>query len=77
MKDLLEFLLEELTGTKDFSIEEIEEEGRVVLNVKANPDNIGLIIGKGGKTIKAIQNILRIRGSLEKKSVYLSVSEKS
>lgn len=77
MKELLEFLLEELTGTKDFSIEEIEEEGRVVLNVKANPDNIGLIIGKGGKTIKAIQNILRIRGSLEKKSVYLSVSEKS
>lgn len=77
MKDLLKFLLEELTGKTDFLIEESEEPGRIILNVKADSDIMGLIIGKGGKTIKAIQGILRIKGSLEKKSVYLSVSEKS
>ena len=76
MKDLLEFLLKEITGKDDFTIEEIQEEDRLILQVKAKADIIGLIIGKDGKTIKAIQDILRVKGSLEKKSVYVSVSEK-
>ena len=37
---------------------------------------IGLIIGKNGKTIRAIRNLLRVRAAIEKKAVFVSVSEK-
>jgi len=76
MTDLLKFILEEITGSKDFDISETEEEGRVIIEVKADPANMGLIIGKGGNTIKAIQTLLRVRGRVENKMVSLSVSEK-
>ncbi len=77
MKDLLQHILEGITGKKDFEIEETEEEGRLHLNIIVDSDLIGLIIGKGGNTIKAIQNILRIKGSIENKYVHLTVAEKS
>ena len=75
MKELLIFLLKEITG-KEFSVEEIEESGRISLQVKADSQDMGMIIGKGGRTIKAIQDILRVKGSLEEKSVFINVSEK-
>jgi len=77
MKELLKFLLKEITGKENFLIEEAEEQGGITLSVKAEPSDMGLIIGKGGKTIKAIQDILRVKGNLEKKSVYVTVSEKT
>ncbi len=77
MQDLLKFILEGITGKKEFEIEETEEEGRLHLNILVNEDLIGLIIGKGGNTIKAIQNILRIKGSIDNKFVHLTVSEKT
>ncbi len=76
MLDLLKYLISEITGKSDFKIEEAEDaEGRIQLTVLAKPEDIGLIIGKGGNTIKSIQNILRIKGTIENKYVHLTVSE--
>ena len=75
MKKLLEFLLKKITGSSDFTIEETKEDSRTDFNVLANPDIIGIIIGKNGRTIKAIQNILRVKARLEKTSVFIEVSE--
>lgn len=74
MKKLLEFIIEEITGTKDFSIEEKEEEGNVTLIINGDPSHMGLIIGKNGVTIKAIQTVLRVRARLEGKMVFVVVS---
>jgi len=76
MRKLLEFLVKGVTGTDDFEIEENEEGGRTEYVIHANPDYVGRIIGKGGKTIKAIRNLLKVRATLEKKAVGLSVIEK-
>jgi predicted RNA-binding protein YlqC (UPF0109 family) len=75
MKKLLSFLLEGVTGEKNFSIEEDTNDDQVNLQVKSDPAIIGLIIGKNGNTIKAIQNILRVRARLENTSVSVSVTE--
>ncbi len=75
MKKLLTFLLESICEKKDFTIEETEGDGRVDFQIQAAPENIGLIIGKNGRTIKAIQNIMRVRARLEKTSVFIGVSE--
>ena len=75
MKKLLEFIIERLTGQKDIKIEEKKEDDNVYLEIFSDPENIGLIIGKNGNTIKAIQDVLRVRARLENVMVFVNVSE--
>ena len=75
MRDLLEFLLKGLLGKEKFEIVESEEEGRVMYTIKTDPENIGLIIGKGGHMIKTLRNVLKVRATLEKKAVSINVGE--
>ncbi len=75
MKKLLEFIIEKLTGKKDIEIEEKKEGDNVYLEIFSDPENIGLIIGKNGQTIKAIQDVLRVRARLENVMVFVNVSE--
>lgn len=75
MRDLIEFLLEGITGGKTFSVEEKSEEGLINYVISAKPGDIGLIIGKGGKTIRAIRNLMKVRATLEKKAINISVNE--
>lgn len=75
MKDLLDFLVRKITGLKDISIEETTEDGYTKFLVKTEPGNAGLVIGKNGKTIKTIRNLLKVRATLEKKGVNVSVEE--
>ena len=76
MQNLLHFLLKEITGNENFSIEEKEEDGALTLQVVAETEDMGIIIGKGGKTIKALQELLRVRGKIENKPVFINVIEK-
>lgn len=68
-------MLKGLLGDEDFSVSENESEGRTVYSIKTKPENIGLVIGKGGKTIHALRNLLKVRATLEKKAVGLEVTE--
>lgn len=77
MEDLLRYLLSEITGEKDFEIEKSETDEGIVLNVKTKPEFMGLIIGKSGNTIKAIQTILRIKARKDGTRVSVNVSEKA
>lgn len=76
MKQLLEFILKEVAGSGKFSVEEDESEGRVTLKVLLDKDVMGLVIGKGGQTIRAIQNVVRVKGRLENKKVFINVFER-
>lgn len=75
MRELLEFLLKNLLPDTKYEIAEEGEEGRVLYTIKTDQENIGMIIGKGGKMIKSLRNILKVRATLEKKVVSLEVSE--
>ncbi len=77
MNELLEFIVKEITGSKEIDIEESSEDNRTRLTILAKPENIGIIIGKGGNTIRAIRNILRVKATLEKRAVFVEVSEKT
>jgi len=76
MKQLTEFLISNITGSDDFTVEEKDIDGRITMNVTASPDIVGLIIGKEGKTIKNIRKILSIRATQENKAVIIDVTEK-
>lgn len=75
MNELLDFIVRNILG-KDSKYEIIEEDdGSIVkLTIKTAEDEGGMIIGKQGKVIKAIRNILRIKATLEKKKIILLVN---
>lgn len=77
MKDLLEYLVREITGSKDLKVTEQAEGDVINLTIHADPSVIGLIIGKQGKTIRTIRNLVKVRATLEKKAVNVSVEEAS
>lgn len=75
MKDLLDYLLKGVLAEEKFDIEETEDEGRIIYTIKTDPKNVGLVIGKGGRMIKSLRNILKVRATLEKKAVALNIGE--
>jgi len=77
MKDTLDYILKSITGSSEFTIEEVHPEENVVnFEVIAEPAIIGLIIGKEGKTIKNIRKILSIRANKENVAININVSPK-
>jgi len=76
MKELTTFLIENIIGSDEFTVEETIESGKCDILVKIKSENIGFIIGKEGKTIKNIRRILAIKASLERLSVNIKVEEK-
>jgi predicted RNA-binding protein YlqC (UPF0109 family) len=73
MKELLEFMLKGVLGEEKFEVTEVDDQGRVLYTVKTAQENIGLVIGKAGKMIKNLRNILKVRATLEKKAVSINV----
>ncbi|MFH1896168.1 MAG: KH domain-containing protein [bacterium] len=76
MKQLLEFLTQKIvTHPKDISIEEqVPGEGFLNLALKVHPEDTGLVIGKQGKTIKALKNIVKVLGIKENKRVNIELT---
>lgn len=75
MKDLITYIVKNITGSDDFEVEEKSEDTQVTFIIKVKPDYIGMVIGKEGKTIKAIRTLVKVRATLEKKSVNAIVEE--
>jgi len=76
MKKLLEFLLKAIVEhPEDIVIEEKEEEGQLNLNLQANPEDIKIIIGKNGRTIKALRELLKIKAIKQRKKFNLNLNQ--
>jgi predicted RNA-binding protein YlqC (UPF0109 family) len=61
MQDILAFMLKNITTVPDDVKIEVEEvEGTSNYIVTVNPADVGRIIGKEGKVIKAIRTIMRV-----------------
>jgi predicted RNA-binding protein YlqC (UPF0109 family) len=59
MKHFLEFVARSLVDNPDdVIISEVGREGEEVYRIGLHPADVGLVIGKGGRTIGAIRNII-------------------
>ena len=75
MKELLEYILQGILGEGGSYVTEEVDGNFVRLAIKVEPENAGMVIGKGGATIKAIRSLLRVRATLEKKGVSVNLAE--
>lgn len=70
MEKLLEYIVKSLVeNPKAVKVTRDQSENLVILNLKVDPKDLGLIIGRGGKTIHAIRNLVRLQAIKEGKRV--------
>lgn len=76
MKDVLEYVAKALVDEPDaVEVTEIEGDGTVVLKLKVAPDDMGKVIGKRGRTVRAIRSVVRAAGSLQGLSTQVEIVE--
>jgi uncharacterized protein len=60
MTELLEFLVRALVEDPDaVEVEELEEDGDLVYEISVAEDDLGRVIGKGGRVANAIRTIAK------------------
>lgn len=76
MKTFVEWVVKKIVDQPDqVLVEEINQENQVLLNLKVAQEDMGRVIGKGGKIIKALRNLVKILAVKEEKLVNLQLVE--
>ncbi|MFQ3548920.1 MAG: KH domain-containing protein [Armatimonadota bacterium] len=74
MKELIEVLVKALVDQPDaVNIEDNMEGTTVVYSVTVAPDDLGKIIGKGGKVADALRTVAKAAAIKEKKNVHVKI----
>ncbi|MBI2021699.1 KH domain-containing protein [Candidatus Daviesbacteria bacterium] len=76
MKDLVEYIVKQIVNNPDaVVVEQSQNNGDVNLLLTVAPEDMGIVIGKGGQTIKAVRKLLVIRAMAENARVNLQIAE--
>ena len=75
MEDLLEFLARALVDKPDeVSVEGFDEDdGTIVLEIHVAEDDVGKMIGRGGRTISSLRTVMRAVASRQDERVLVDV----
>lgn len=76
MNKFILFLLKSIVNHPDeIVINEIQTDGETTYSLKLNQEDIPLVIGKGGKNIRAIRTLARLKGSILGENVRVQIEE--
>ena len=74
MRDLVLWLARELVEHRDaVKVDAIERDRSTVLELSVDEDDLGRVIGRGGKTAKALRTVLDLAGRREGRRVVLDI----
>ena len=73
MKRLTQYILEKITRhPNDVSIQEEKEDQKINLSISLNEEDVPKVIGKEGKVIRSIRNI--VKTSARKKDLWVNLT---
>ncbi len=76
MEDFLNYLIPQLVDDKKaVSIVSSSENGSVVFTITVSKEDMGKVIGKEGKVINSIRNLVKILAVKEEKRVVVNLAE--
>jgi len=76
MRDLIKFIAEALVDNPEqVSVDEVEGNQTSVLELKVSKEDLGKVIGKQGRTARAMRTILSAASAKEKKRTVLEIVE--
>lgn len=74
MRDLVVWLAQQLVEDKDaVEVDVIERDRSSVLELTVAPDDLGRVIGRGGRTAKALRTVLDIAARKEGRRAVLDI----
>jgi uncharacterized protein len=74
MRELVEFLVRALVENPDqVEVEEFDEDGDLVLEISVADDDLGRVIGRGGRIANAIRTVARAAGSRDDRRVIVDI----
>jgi predicted RNA-binding protein YlqC (UPF0109 family) len=75
VRDLLEFLARSLVEKPDsVEVTEVEEiDGEVVLELEVAEDDLGRVIGRGGRVANALRSVMKAAATREDKRVVVDI----
>ncbi|MFQ6081758.1 MAG: KH domain-containing protein [Candidatus Aminicenantia bacterium] len=77
MKELVEMIAKSLVDNPDkVNVSQLEGEQTTILELKVAPEDLGKVIGKQGRTARAIRVILGAAGMKMKRRFNLEIIEK-
>jgi predicted RNA-binding protein YlqC (UPF0109 family) len=76
MKETLLYILQAIVDSPDaVTVEEQEEEGTHHFIITVAKEDMGKVIGKEGKVIRSIRNIMKIKAIKENKRINVTLAE--
>jgi predicted RNA-binding protein YlqC (UPF0109 family) len=76
MKDLVEYVVKSLVDNPDdVQVYEVPGKASIIIELEVAADDMGRIIGKGGRVIDSIRSIVQIRAAKEGQRVELELLE--
>ena len=75
MRELLEFLARSLVAEPNaVEVHEVEEiDGEVVLELEVAEDDLGRVIGRGGRVANALRSVMKAAATREEKRVVVDI----
>jgi len=75
-KALVEHVAKALVNAQDkVFVDEFDEDGEIVIELEVAEDDMGRVIGKGGKIARAMRNLLHAAGAKADKRYELEILE--
>jgi uncharacterized protein len=75
-KEIVEYLARRLVDEPDeVSVEEIERDGAIVLQLHVAKDDVGKVIGRQGRIARALRTIVRASAARREQRVMLEILE--
>ncbi len=72
--DLVVYLARQLVDEPDaVEVEEVERDGALVLQLRVAPDDVGKVIGRGGRIIRALRTVVRASAARADRRILLEV----
>ena len=76
MKEVLEYVARNLVDDPDaVEVTVVEGERSMILQLRVAPDDMGKVIGKGGRTARAIRSVVRAAGTRQGVSTLVEIVE--
>jgi hypothetical protein len=76
VRELVEFLVRALVEDPEaVEVEEVEENGDLVLEVRVADDDLGRVIGRGGRIANALRTIARAAATKADTRVFVEILE--
>lgn len=76
MEELVTMIVRALVDSpEEVRVNKIEGERSMIFEVRVAPDDLGKVIGKGGRIANALRTLVRAVGTKERKSIWVDINK--